>query len=56
MIQALSDSLCDIFTRRHRYRRVVRELSNLSERELNDIGISRSDIQRIAKEATNASL
>lgn len=33
------------------YRNTVRELSNLSDRELNDLGISRCDIPRIAKES-----
>lgn len=31
-----------------RYSRSVRELSSLGDRELADIGISRSDIQRVA--------
>ena len=33
------------------YRRTVRELSVLSNRELQDLGISRSDIQFIARRA-----
>jgi uncharacterized protein YjiS (DUF1127 family) len=32
-----------------RYGRVVQELSRLSDRELADIGITRCDIDRIAK-------
>ncbi len=32
-----------------RYRETVRELSQLSDRELEDLGISRYDIDRIAK-------
>jgi uncharacterized protein YjiS (DUF1127 family) len=32
-----------------RYGRAVRELSNLSDRELADIGINRCDITRIAR-------
>lgn len=34
-----------------RYSRTVNELSALSNRELADLGISRSDILRIAREA-----
>ena len=33
----------------NRYRTTVRELSQLSDRDLNDLGISRSDIRFIAK-------
>lgn len=33
-----------------RYRSTVRELSALSDRELSDIGINRSDIYRVAHE------
>lgn len=33
----------------HRYRESVRELSRLSDRELNDLGISRADILHVAK-------
>ena len=32
-----------------RYGRVVRELSRLSDRQLADIGITRGDIERIAR-------
>ncbi len=31
------------------YRRTVDELSQLSTRELNDLGISRADIRRVAR-------
>jgi len=34
-----------------RYRRSVRELTCLSDRELGDIGVSRSEINRIARTA-----
>jgi uncharacterized protein YjiS (DUF1127 family) len=37
-----------------RYRDAVRELSQLSDRELSDIGISRADIQSIARQAVAA--
>ncbi len=36
------------------YRQTVKELSNLSDRELNDLNISRWDIERIARESVNA--
>ena len=35
-----------------RYNRTVTELQALSSRELADLGIARSDITRIAREAT----
>ena len=31
------------------YRQTVNELSSLTNRELNDLGISRSDIHRVAR-------
>ncbi len=37
-----------------RYRDAVRELSGLSDRELNDIGISRVDIHDIARQSVAA--
>ncbi len=37
-----------------RYRASVRALSHLSERELADIGISRSDIDNVSREAAVA--
>ncbi|MCP4562908.1 DUF1127 domain-containing protein [Bosea sp. CCNWLW174] len=32
-----------------RYRETVRELSRLTDRELDDLGLSRSDIQYVAR-------
>ncbi len=32
-----------------KYREMVRELSNLDDRTLSDIGVSRSDIMRVAR-------
>jgi uncharacterized protein YjiS (DUF1127 family) len=32
-----------------RYRETVRQLSGLTDRELNDLGISRSDISAVAR-------
>jgi uncharacterized protein YjiS (DUF1127 family) len=37
-----------------RYNTSVRELSRLNDRELADIGITRSDIVRIAREQANS--
>ena len=34
-----------------RYNQTVRELSRLNARELNDLGINRSDIERVARAA-----
>ena len=32
------------------YQQTVRELASLDNRQLNDLGITRSDIQRVARE------
>ena len=40
------------FRRWRRYRDTVRELQGLSTRELNDLGINRGDISRLAREAS----
>jgi uncharacterized protein YjiS (DUF1127 family) len=39
------------YSRWQRFNRTVRELQGLSNRDLADLGISRSDIGRIAREA-----
>ena len=39
------------YRRWRRYRDTVRELQNLSTHELNDLGIRRVDISRLAREA-----
>jgi len=36
------------------YRASVRELQQLSDRELNDLGIGRSDIERVARQSLAA--
>ncbi|MBQ0820768.1 DUF1127 domain-containing protein [Microvirga terrae] len=38
----------------HSYRKTVRELSQLSDRDLSDLGIARYDISRIARAAAFA--
>nr|WP_084513959.1 DUF1127 domain-containing protein [Salipiger mucosus] len=38
-------------SQRRAYRRTARELSSLTDRELNDIGVNRGDIARIADQA-----
>ncbi|MGP9821568.1 DUF1127 domain-containing protein [Salinarimonas sp. NSM] len=37
-----------------RYRRTVRELERLSDRELNDVGLSRGDIDYVARRYAHA--
>lgn len=41
-----------IFSKWRRQRQTVSELSRMSDRELNDLGISRCEIHRIAREAS----
>jgi uncharacterized protein YjiS (DUF1127 family) len=43
-------SIARLFTAWRRYGQVMQELSHLSDRELADIGITRSDIARIARD------
>lgn len=45
------DALARTIRQRRMYRTTVTELSRLSLRELDDLGIAPGDIQRIAKEA-----
>jgi uncharacterized protein YjiS (DUF1127 family) len=45
------NSLYENFRRWRRYRTTVRELSHLSSHELRDLGITRGDISRLAREA-----
>lgn len=40
------------FNNWRRYRQTVTELGRMSNRELSDLGIARSDISRVAREAT----
>lgn len=39
------------FNNWRKYRQTVTELGRMSDRELNDLGIGRSDIRRVAREA-----
>lgn len=45
-------NLIDNFRTWRRYRETVNELSRLSNRELNDLGISRSDIPYVARKSS----
>ena len=47
-----ANALYDRYRRWRRYRETVRELKGLSPRELNDLGILRTDIGRLAREAS----
>lgn len=46
-----TNTLYSRYRRWRRYRDTVRELQNLSSRELTDLGIIRADISRLAREA-----
>lgn len=45
------DGLLASFARRRVYSVTLRELSALSDRELSDLGLSRTDLRRVAYEA-----
>ncbi len=47
-----TNTLYDRYRRWRRYRETVRELQGLSTHELNDLGINRVDISRLAREAS----
>ena len=47
-----TNTLYSRYRRWRRYRETVRELQGLSSRELNDLGIHRVDISRLAREAS----
>jgi uncharacterized protein YjiS (DUF1127 family) len=40
------------FNNWRKYRQTITELGRMTNRELHDLGIDRSDIQRVAREAT----
>ena len=46
------NNLYNRYRRWRRYRETVRELENLSTHELNDLGINRGEITRLAREAS----
>jgi uncharacterized protein YjiS (DUF1127 family) len=47
-----TNTLYNRFRRWRRYRETVRELQSLSTHELNDLGIQRGQISRLAREAS----
>ena len=51
MSRNTNNTLYSRYRRWRRYRETVRELSGPSGRELNDLGIARPDISRLAREA-----
>jgi len=48
----LIENVTSWLNRQERKRKTIRELSYLNDRELNDLGINRCDIHRIALEIT----
>jgi uncharacterized protein YjiS (DUF1127 family) len=52
-LEEMFASIARLFQAWKRYGDVSRELSHLSDRELADIGITRSDIDRIASDHAN---
>ncbi len=52
--KSLLHSIANYFERRALYRQTLRELNGLTDRELNDLGIHRLDIMRIAKVAATS--
>lgn len=51
MFDRIGNELARSYKRYRKYRATVWELNGLSDRELNDIGIARCDIGRLAREA-----
>jgi uncharacterized protein YjiS (DUF1127 family) len=50
--RGLTMNLARSFNNWRKYRQTVNELGRMTTRELHDLGISRSDILRVAREAT----
>ena len=51
MLMTLFTTIGDAVRARNSYYNTVQELNRLSERDLKDLGISRSDIHRVAAES-----
>ena len=47
----MKNDLMSRYQRWRRYRTTVRELETLTTRELDDLGLSRGDIHRVARQA-----
>ena len=45
------NSIAQSYARYRKYRDTLNELDNLSERELDDLGLNRSDVRRVARNA-----
>jgi len=52
MVGKLFSDVVSLLDRRHRERRIRNELEALSDKELSDIGLTRGDIDRIARESS----
>ena len=52
MSRNTNNTLYSRYRRWRRYRETVRELQSLSTHELNDLGIRRGEISRLAREAS----
>ena len=51
-ISKVVTTLSDSYQRSQRYKKTVKELSGLTDRELHDMGISRYDIEEIARKVS----
>lgn len=51
-LRTLTADIARRYAQRRLYRQTVRELAALSPRELDDLGLSRSDITRVARQST----
>ncbi|TDK43227.1 DUF1127 domain-containing protein [Antarcticimicrobium luteum] len=50
-LHAATEALSDRYTRHRMYRRTYNELSALTNRELSDLGLHRSELRRVALES-----
>ena len=53
-VSAMIETLIERYTRYRIYRQTVNELASLSNRELADLGLSRSELRRVALQAASA--